>query len=447
MKNIFTFSTAKSKALLFGVMFCFALGANATSTYYYFFDEFHPYPTGAGKIYVSGDKTLDESTITEWTEYHEESFCEYGIGGHDFYIYTQPAEGWLALGVSTGTRVDELSDWEPTTDEEGNEVISNQETPFRFTPTSNIKDNDSLTCVSMAPMFPDACAFLVFTHVAPRVAAGQKSFGSATASKTVNYVGDNIQLKATPADERCHFSKWVRKSDGKEFLDNPLFVDVTGAEEYFAYFDCDSATVLSSKEGEYFVWYDDDSHTVTTSDETTIYAFSNDGLQVTDEGNFYVEPRTNSTTFYAGAPMVVYVKGDAYACRTPQFNSFYSLTNPLALWSGEEGLASSEIDPVNSYFVVNAEKQQFVLLDDVSAGIAPKTMYLALPTLSNFGEDVPSIIYWSKEAASADGISQVEIEKAEQTGKVYNINGVRIESLGRNGIYIIDGKKYVNKSR
>ena len=40
----------------------------ADNKFYYFYDEFHAYPSGAGKIYVHKDKLDDPSEITEWDE-------------------------------------------------------------------------------------------------------------------------------------------------------------------------------------------------------------------------------------------------------------------------------------------------------------------------------------------------------------------------------------------
>ena len=33
-----------------------------------------------------------------------------------------------------------------------------------------------------------------------------------------------------------------------------------------------------------------------------------------------------------------------------------------------------------------------------------------------------------------------------EDGKIYNINGMEVKSVGRNGIYIIDGKKVIQRN-
>ena len=96
---------------------------------------------------------------------------------------------------------------------------------------------------------------------------------------------------------------------------------------------------------------------------------------------------------------------------------------------------------------MDLEEKCFKLQNDVSEGIPAKTMYL-YQSKSTFGDNIPEKIYWSLEdAVSATGINAVEIENAMKTGRIYNINGIQVKSLGRDGIYIIDGKKYMHKNK
>ena len=448
MKTSTIFRKVFGCMLLIAVLQTGVQSAQASNAWHYFYDEFHVYPSGAGKIYVSDNYAEDEESITGWTTDYETQFCEYGINGHDFYIYTQPADGWIPYGVAIGTRADELSEWSPTTDENGNVVINNQQSPFRYSPTSNIEEQDSMSAVAKAPLFPDGCAYLVFTHVAARVAKGQSSFGKSSASKTVNDIGDDIELTATPADERCHFTYWERKSDGKQFTENPLPVSVTGAEEYYAHFSCDSAVVLKadSEEGSWFVWYDEDTHLLVGSGEgdnnpgnATIYVFTSDSLYIGNDS--YLSPY-KANVFYPAQPHVAFVTGEVYAVRSPLVNALYSLTNPLAQWSGDNGVAAADFANGMSYYVIDPEDRCFTL-HDRTTDIAPKTIYVAVSTELFPNETAAQILYWDNESARATGISQTEILRAQQNGKIYTIGGMRVTSLGRDGIYIIDGKKKV----
>ncbi len=439
------FTQMKSRILLLGCFCLFALGASANQHFYYFYDEFHPYPTGAGKIYVSNSKNEDTSAITDWTESYETQFCEYGLGGHDFYLYPKASEGWIPLGVAKGARSAEGEEWYPETDENGNIIISNQETPFRHSPTSTIYDDDSLTAVAKAPMFPEACGFLVYTHVATRVADGYKSFGKTATSKTVNNVGDEIQLIATPADERCHFTHWVRKSDGEKITDNPLSLTVNGAEEYEAYFSCDSAVVFDEPEGKYILWYNDNAHTITGSGTIEAYSFRSDSLKSNENDNnyWYVGKHSSTGSTYTQCPEILYVKGLAFLCETPQYNSYYNQTNPLAKWSGDDGIAASDIEDGLNYYILDLENMCFNKAD-ASAGIPAKTMYFSLPS-STFSDNVPQTIYMTAKAAEETGISAAEINRAVNDNKIYDLNGIQLKSIGRDGIYIINGKKYLKK--
>ena len=81
---------------------------------------------------------------------------------------------------------------------------------------------------------------------------------------------------------------------------------------------------------------------------------------------------------------------------------------------------------------------------DASAGIPAKTMYFSLPS-STFSDNVPQTIYMTAKAAEETGISAAEINRAVNDNKIYDLNGIQLKSIGRDGIYIINGKKYLKK--
>lgn len=435
----------KSRLLVLFALMLLPLSGHATSKWYYFFTEFHPYPSGAGKIYVSKDKTTDPSTITDWQDDVEIQECVYTISGTDYYIFGKPVGDYIIAGLSTGTRADEMSEWTPTFQENGDITIANVETPYRYTPTSSISDEDSLTCVSKAPLFSTHCTFLIFTKIAAKVADGYKNFGSVSCSKILNDVGDQVVIEATPKDERCHFTHWKRSSDGQEVDTNPLTIDVSNADEYYAYFSCDSATVFNEPDGGYVIWYCDDAATITGPGKAESYSFSQDSLKHTDKINWFVNKKVNTNgSLYTACPQVLHVIGEIFVCNAPSFNSLYNLTNPLAQWSGDEGIAAADISEGLVYYVADLGEKCFVRQKDLTDGIAAKTMYFT-QSETVFEGSIPEKIFWSPEDAMATGISPVDVNAAIRLGRTYNINGMEVKSLGRGGIYIIDGKKTFTK--
>ena len=298
-----------------------------------------------------------------------------------------------------------------------------------------------------APLFSTHCAFLVFTKIAAKVAQGYSNFGSVSCNKILNDSGDEVTIEATPKDERCHFTHWKRTSDGKQFDTNPLTLTVSNADEYHAYFSCDTATVFNEPDGGFIIWYNEHCATITGPGKAESYSFAQDSLGHTDNYSWFVAKKVNTNnSLYTACPQILHVTGEIFVCNTPGLDPLYNLTNPLAQWSGDEGVSASEISKEQVYFVADIEEKCFKQQKDLSTGIAAKSMYFAQP-VSTFDENVPEKIYWSREdAANATGIRSVDIDAAIRLGRIYNLNGVEMKSLGRDGIYIIDGKKVSHKN-
>lgn len=426
--------------------------------YAWFYTEFHTYPTGAGKIYVDDSNSLKNEDITDWTEECEKKsfgFCQ--INSHDYYVYTQGNDGRTCVGLAEGVRADEYSDWELPYDEAGNVVFHNQANqtyPWRYYYASQEKDKDETTAQGMEPLFPTHCCFAVFSCVGARFAKGHKSFAKdVTCFPAVNDLGDNITLTATPADERCHFAYWKNEATGQTYTDNPLNTVVTEPTSYVAYFECDSAIVLSNPgETKTYVWYHPDYCNTYETEGSSYEAWAltepnfNDSIDVNDPSKrlTYVEAVAIDRC-YPAAPTIITVKNEAIIVPSPNLNGFSQLHDPFLFWSGEQGLSGDQMNETGMYYLVDTDNMRLYLTTEKS--IAPNTAYAAIyaDQLAAEGLEAPQYIYFSEEAAKAgEGTGITVVENRENDGQIYNLGGMRMTNAGK-GIYILNGKKYINK--
>ena len=444
---------SKWTLLSLAVFFSCGIAQAADNKFYYFYDEFHAYPSGAGKIYVSKDKVEEPSEITEWDEYQEATYVGSLISSADFYCYTQPANGWIQYGVVEGVRESEDDDWMPETDENGSLVIKNAESVLRYTASSTYSADDEASCIANAPLFPEHCCFVVFSHVVPRLGVGMKNLGSVSSSKSINDIGDEVQLTATPKEGTTStFQYWKRKSDGQKFTDNPLTVTVEKAEEYVAYFQADNATYFNCPDGEYILWYNKDYAGIYFEEsEFNCHPFQEKQYANTDDGVGYFEETlgsSGSASLYPAIPQIIYLKGEATVITDPTLNDWYAGTVSCMQYT-EESLQVSELPVGYVYYNVNMKERCFTLMPATQTVIPANSYYLKIDEgyMWNAPEKDP-VIYWDKEAAlkneykgedNEDGLKKVELDKAV-TG-VYNLGGIPLKAIPSRGIYIIDGKK------
>ena len=446
------FTLSKWTLLSLATVFVSLTANAADNKFYYFYDEFHAYPSGAGKIYVQKDKLEDPSEITEWDEYQEATYVGSQISSADFYCYTQPSNGWIQYGVVEGVRESEDDDWQPETDENGNLVIKNDESVLRYTASSTFSADDEATCIANAPLLPEHCCFVVFSHVVPRLGAGMKNLGTISSSKSINDIGDDVQLTATPKKDNITFAYWKRKSDGQKFTDNPLSVKVEKAEEYVAYFQADSVTYFNCPDGEYILWYNKDyAGFYFGESEYNCRAFQEKEYANTEQGVGFFTNTTGSSgsaSLYPGIPQIIYLKGEATAITDPALNVWYGSTVSCMQYT-EESLQVSELPVGFVYYNVNMKERCFTLMPASQTEIPAGSYYLKLDEayMWNAPEKDP-VIYWDEEAAlkneykggdDEDGLTKVELEKA--VSGVYNLGGIPLKAIPSRGIYIIDGKK------
>jgi len=447
------FTLTKWMLLSLAMVFVGATANAADNKFYYFYDEFHAYPSGAGKIYVQKDKLEDPSEITEWDEYQEATYVGSQISAADFFCYTQPANGWIQYGVVEGVRESEDDDWVPETDENGMLVIKNEESVLRYTASSTFSADDEATCVANAPLFPEHCCFVVFSHVVPRLGTGMKNLGSVSTSKSINDIGDEVQLTATPKEGTTNtFLYWKRKSDGQKFTDNPLTVKVEKAEEYIAYFQAENATYFDCPDGEYILWYNQDYAGLYFGEsEYNCRSFQEKEYANTEEGVGYFTNTTGSSgsaSLYPAIPQIIYLKGDALAIIEPSLTPWYASTVSCMQYA-EESLQVSELPIGFVYYNVNMKERCFTVMPASQTEIPAGSYYLKIDEayMWNAPEKDP-VIYWDEEAAlkneykgsdDEDGLTKVELEKA--VSGVYNLGGIPLKAIPSRGVYIIDGKK------
>ncbi len=443
---------SKWTLLSLAVFFSCGIAQATDNKFYYFYDEFHAYPSGAGKIYVSKDKVEEPSEITEWDEYQEATYVGSQISAADFYCYTKPANGWIQYGVVEGVRESEDDDWMPETDENGSLVIKNMESVLRYTASSTYSADDEASCIANAPLFPEHCCFVVFSHVVPRLGVGMKNLGSVTSSKSVNDIGDEVQLTATPKDNTSTFLYWKRKSDGKKFTDNPLTLTVEKAEEYVAYFQTDNTTFYDCPEGEYILWYSPDYAAIYFGEnEYNTHTFKVEEYKNTEDGIGYFSSTAGSSgsdNLIPGIPQILWLKGEALVIPQPSLNALY-VGVVSCMQYAEESLQVSELPVGYVYYNVNMKERCFTLMPASQTVIPAGSFYLQIDEgyMWNAPEKDP-VIYWDEEAAlkneykgedNEDGLKKVELDKAV-TG-VYNLGGIPLKAIPSRGIYIIDGKK------
>lgn len=448
--RISTLST-KALTLLAAALYCFAAQA-ADNKFYYFYEEFHTMPTGAGKVYVSKDKLDEPETITEWDEYQEATYVGSQISSADFYCYTQPAAGWIPYGVVEGVRESEEDDWRPETNEDGSLKIKNDESLLRYTASSTYSADDEATCIANAPLLPEHCCFVVFSHVVPRMAAGMSQLGSVSSSKSINDIGDEVQLTATPKEGTTAFLYWKRKSDGQKLTDNPLTVTVEKAEEYVAYFKGENTTFFDCPDGEYILWYNPDYASLYYGEnEYNARTFKEAEYANTEDGIGYFTNATGSSgsaSLIPGIPHILWLKGEALVIPQPLLNPFYTDVQSCMKYT-EEALPVSELPVGYAYYNVNMQQQCFTLMPETQTVIPANSYYLQLDEAYMWNAPVKDpVIYWDEEAAlkneykgedDADGLTKVEIENA--VSGVYSIGGIPLKAIPNRGIYIIDGKK------
>ncbi len=435
MKKLFTF---------LAIVLC-TLSAHA-GNYYANYVQLNVLPEGAGKVYV-GKNPSDENTTWEDNTAELKSVSTLAT----WYLCAQPADGYQLAGFSK-TTLDEdeepivsyeiFSDANPTTDD-GRDSEYNASTESEAN--------------SLMPAIPNQVYYALFTHVKPGYLSQMDALGKVSIDKVCNEIGEVVTLAATPDtefDPTAKFDYWVKESTGEKIYENPLTVTVDGVETYNVHFTADKAQVVHfSEEGEYKLWYNESSvnehcfpdniwnSTIKLVDKN--YTNEQDASQNNTTGKTYTTVEQNSHYMWTSkTACLLWGKGDATIILSGDTSEEQDATEKDVAYA-EEDMEVSEMPVAYKYYSIDIPNQVFRLLDD-DATITKGSFYVQFDATQFSDEEYPEILYWSADAAVADGIDAVKVNDAVKNGKVYNLGGQQVKSAGK-GIYIMDGKKFINK--
>ena len=434
MKKLFTF---------FACALC-ALSANAAN-YYANYVQLNAVPVGAGKVYVNISPTMEETASwqDETSEYQFVTQMDY------IYLHALPAEGYQLAGFSAAT-FNEAG--EPVYNED---IISTSNPTYQDAMESTLNAETESAAQELMPLEPNRVYYAIFTHVRPDYMPSMKPLGKISIDKVNNEIGDEVTMTATPAtdfDPTSKFDYWVKESTGEKVYDNPLKVTVAGKETYKAHFTADCAQVIHfAEEGEYKLWYSDKmvngncfpdsvwNTTISVVDKNYVDEDNSENNNTTGKTYTTVE-HLSHYLWTCQTPCLLYGKGDATVILNDTLTKSYPTTKEIV--RVEEETKVADLPVAYKYYTIDIPHQVFRLIAN-DAVLAKDSYYIQFDA-TEFSEDAPELLYWSKEAAVADGIDTATADKAVKNGKIYNLGGMQVKSAGK-GIYIMDGKKFVNK--
>ncbi len=421
-----------------------AVSANAY-TYYANYIQLRTMPEGAGKVYV-GESEPGDGTVWSDEPVEIKSVARYG----NIYLCAQPAEGYQVAGFKA-----------TTVDEDDNITINDElysaDNPAKIDVTKSPISADNEADANTNMPFDPTVYYAVFTHVKPGYLSQMDVLGKVSIDKVCNEIGEVVTLTATPDtefDPTAKFDYWVKESTGEKIYENPLTVTVDGVETYNVHFTADKAQVVHfSEEGEYKLWYNESSvnehcfpdniwnSTIKLVDKN--YTNEQDASQNNTIGKTYTTVEQNSHYMWTSkTACLLWGKGDATIILSGDTSEEQDATEKDVAYA-EEDMEVSEMPVAYKYYSIDIPNQVFRLLDD-DATITKGSFYVQFDATQFSDEEYPEILYWSADAAVADGIDAVKVNDAVKNGKVYNLGGQQVKSAGK-GIYIMDGKKFINK--
>ena len=305
------------------------------------------------------------------------------------------------------------------------------------------------------PEQPDTIVLALFGRVAAGLGRHMALLGRARLDNPCNEIGDEITLTAAGLDSTVTFAYWTKgdPENGEKITENPLKVKVTESTVYYAHFDSPNAVYFKGDEGT-ILWYDPMTYQLPgyiddTDNSLVCERFMNsrfvDEKAPTDVRATYFKAMDDSNySMYGLMPHFLTINGPAMMVSVGSGpSSLITDSYNMVRWTGDEGLDTDFVECAdgteNYFYYADIENKCFKLTKDFV--LAPKSMVLVLNSSKCTMEGAPEIVYWSKDAADAVGISKVELDKATD-GKVYNLNGMQVNEV-RKGIYVMNGKKFV----
>lgn len=448
MKNFFTCLSNHKKMLLVAVVSLMTFGhASAYSYYYNHYVVLNTYPTGKGKVYAEipteGVKTEDANFETP-AESVEVKYNYYSSASSSFTATAVPEDGWSVAGYTYGTK-NEDGTFTARTD-----TLITANNPASLSSTSvSYSENSLEEALATFPLEADTAFYAVFTHVSPRVGNGQENFGKVTIDKICNDVGDKVTLTATP-DSTSTFAYWLEKSTGKQIKDNPLTVDVTKAEEYYAYFESDLMETVTFPEGGGYLPYYTPCYVYYPSNYSfEVMIFDTDSPTKFElNGKDAIAAVPTPIGYYGGqfaGVQLLYGEGTHAFKRNPTSTDPSSNVNFLR-WTGETGVKTDTLPSGHHYYTFDVNNEVFKI---AGAEIAAKQVYMAMPdscveklTPGSF----PDIIY-TKTDGSQTGIATIKAGETVKSKGIYTLDGRKVDAMEQRGIYIYDGKKILYRKK
>ncbi len=432
---------------LFTFLAC-ALCAITADAYNYYanYVQLTAVPTGAGKVYVNTSAADENSKWADVSEFKYVSMYE------AFYLNAKPEDGYQLAGFSK-TTLDENS--EPVL---SYDLYSSTNPTSVNCNTSDVSNSDESKALNDMPLEPNQVFLAIFTHVKPSYLAQMDVLGKVSIDKVYNEVGETVTMTATPDtefDPTAKFDYWVKASTGEKIYDNPLTVAVTGVETYNVHFTADKAQVVHfAEDGEYKLWYDDSAvnghcfpdnvwnSTISLVDKN--YTDESDASNNNTTGKTYANVEEVSHYMWTShTACLLYGKGDATIIVSGDTENDVQENDDKDVAYTKEALSVSDLPVTYKYYSIDIPKQVFRLLDD-DAEIPANSFYIQFDAEGFSDEEYPEMMYWSAEAAVADGIDAAKVSETVKNGKVYNLGGAQVKSAGK-GVYIMDGKKFINK--
>ncbi len=203
------------KWLLLCCFLLLSVNMMAGGTDYYYKVTATASPTGEGKVYVSDKQETPTSDYKDEMSIEHKENSSQKAASKEFYLFAQPAEGYL------------FDKW---TKDDGTTEVSKQKNTSTGSLTSSAKDqNNPATFGYIAHFIKAGDAYVVSEN---------EAVGTASISKPTNAIGDEVTLTAYPDMFAGKFKAWTK--DGQVVsTDNPYTFTVTADNKgkYVATFD------------------------------------------------------------------------------------------------------------------------------------------------------------------------------------------------------------------
>ena len=420
----FTFKKLSGRLCALAMVLFAAVGVSASEADFYFYASMEALPTGKGKVYVDTAEVAPQPG--DYQEKQELKFIGHVLdeGTPDAYLnaWVQPADGYLFAGWSGDGETLSTYDGDLTADLTLTAKTAKAETPIDLP--------------QYYPREPDSTYYAMFARVVTRYVPGEEGLGKIAVSKVLNDTGDEISLTATPNTANCRFAYWT-DSEGNRIEDNPLNLTVSGPETYTAHFDCDSTVRLTfPEEGGYIPWSSPRAFYL-GGEVGDMYACVVFGDSVSDGQVNLLEYGFSAN---ANQGYLLYGKGEV---TISYYDDSYAafLEDDLLLSSGAEGVNIESLDTEGkSYFLWQDGK--FVRATE--GFVEPWSAYLMVPDTCGVTKDVLSV-YGSYTTGIGD--VKADVKAPAKVQGVYDLAGRRLMAPGKDGIYIIDGKKVLYRKK